>query len=207
MKIQSFVLFGCLCLCFSCKPAEKPADTTSVADTTTQQQTNASSVPAGALTFEGTLKTAEDAGYPMVALTLVSATNKDSLGVMLNLEGSQKVAPATVNGWLGKTVKVVYTETPETALLELEANGKKVMDPKFKPGKETKQFKGVLQKANAATAGDLPDEVTMEGEDKSTKTFKVFITKEMIPLNGKTVTAWYEDRIDRQVVSIEPVVK
>lgn len=85
--------------------------------------------------------------------------------------------------------------------MNIKSKGRTVKIPP-KLSAETKKITGILRDAKAETSGDLPDKISIASKD-NTVIFDFFGTKEVVNVNGKRVTGFYEERVDNTIKSIK----
>ena len=147
---------------------------------------------------KGILRLVEDSGYPFVVLSVEFPERKFTESFTINLEEIKGVKMETLNKWIGKYVAFSYTSELVNDLFDLKLKGKSLLgDEKIEVGPDTKTITGVLKGAKQATAGDVPDMISVNGI-----TFEFFITPEMVKANGQTVTATYEEATENTITKI-----
>ncbi|MBB4302042.1 hypothetical protein GGD81_001066 [Rhodobium orientis] len=162
--------------------------------------------PAGAdeTTARGRIVAVEDAGYPMFAVT-VAFPAKDEETLLLNAEEAA-IDPGVLAGLEGRTAEIAVLRDERNSLYDLHYQGKSVFDPDAeKPGPERQSITGTLKGADEPTGGDLPDEITVTDGKGNSETFEYFIQPEMVAVNGREVTAYFETRTVAEITSLTPV--
>lgn len=150
---------------------------------------------------KGMLRSVEDVGYPFAILTIEFTERKFSESFTINLEDVKTVNMSTLNNWVGKYVSFSYTSEMVNDLIDLQYKGKSLMgDKKVEVGPDAKTITGVLKGAKQATAGDIPDIISVNA-----MTFEFFITPQMVKANGQTVTATYEEATENIIEKINVV--
>lgn len=151
----------------------------------------------------GLLKEVEDAGYPFAVLTIEFPERKFSESFTLNLEEVKSVDLNKIREWTGQYVSFRYTSELENALLDVQQDGKSIVDPGGAIDvSKAKKIEGTLKGATEETPGDLPGTisiVTPDGEQK----FSFFITKELVDANEKAVVGFYDERTKNTIKSIK----
>lgn len=197
-----FLLFSALMAC-----AAKDKQSTQTTDTASVVQAEPSGVADDILKEKGLLKEVEDSGYPFATLTIEFPERKMTEYFTVNLEETKDADINTLRKWVGRYVSFGYTSEPSSALLDVQVNGKSIVsDEKLDLEPELKQIKGVLSGADEETPGDLPGKVTITAKNMSI-TFEFFVTKNMVPFNGKTVVGFYEERTENIIKSIKVMPK
>lgn len=150
---------------------------------------------------KGILRLVEDSGYPFVVLSVEFPERKFTESFTLNLEEVKGIKMETLNKWIGKYVAFSYTSELVNDLLDLKLEEKSILgDEKIESGPDSKTITGVLKGAKQATAGDVPDMISVNGIS-----FEFFITPEMVKANGQTVTAVYEEATENTITKIKLV--
>lgn len=156
-----------------------------------------------AINERGLLKSVEDSGYPMATLTIEFPERNFTEHFIINLEAVKGVTMNNLNKWVGKYVAFSYTSDFANTLMDLRVNGKSIFnDNPIEITAETKKITGILKGAKAETSGDLPDKISIVSKDNNL-TFDFFITKEVVNVNGKKVTGFYEERVENTIKSIK----
>lgn len=163
--------------------------------------------PPGPQTLEttGVIAAMKDAGYPMFSLELDPGGGAERLGLLLNAEEAD-LGGKSPEDWLGQSARVGYTAAEEAFLLDVAVDGRPLLltDPDVRPAAGVIRLAGVLAGAGAVTASDLPDIVTLTAPDGRTVEFEVYITPDLVGVNGQTVTADYTLRRVLRAVSLAP---
>lgn len=156
----------------------------------------------------GILKEVEDSGYPMATLRIEFPERKFEEYFTVNLE---EVPGADINKmrkWVGRYVSFLYKSELSNALLDLQVNGKSIInETPIEINSETKRVVGLLKGADEETPGDLPGTVTITTKDNNTLSFDFFVTKEMVAVNGKRVVGYYEERNQNIITAIKLLPK
>ncbi len=152
----------------------------------------------------GLLKQVEDSGYPFAAITIEFPDRDFSESFTINLEEVKSVTFSDLNAHIGKYVKFTYDSEIAYALLDVFVDSRSVFGSELAPeGEGIKSIEGVLYGAEEVTAGDLPGEVSIMASDGENVYFKYFITPELVAVNEKKVTGFYEERTLNTITSIE----
>ncbi|MBO0952824.1 hypothetical protein [Fibrella forsythiae] len=150
----------------------------------------------------GVLKQVDDAGYPMVTLTIEWPKQKRTEQFILNLEDIRTVPLATLSGLVGQSVSFRYTTEQTNALLDIEVGGRFLLDADAGViTNETSKVTGVLG-ADEITTGDVPGLLMITATDGEITEFPFFITSELLEVNGSVVTAFYEERTTNTITAI-----
>jgi hypothetical protein len=186
------------------KTAEATTATDSVIVSTVANETlNEAAPDDGEIQEFGLLKEAEDAGYPFAVLTIEFPERKFSESFTLNLEEVKGVDLNKIREWTGQYVSFRYTSEQENALLDVQQDGKSIVDPSGAIDvSKAKKIEGTLKGATQETPGDLPGTVSIVTPDGEHK-FSFFVTKEMVDANGKAVVGFYDERTKNTIKSIK----
>ncbi|MCW2309560.1 hypothetical protein [Rhodobium gokarnense] len=160
---------------------------------------------AGEMTARGRVVAVEDAGYPMFALTVAFAGKEEEEVLLLNAEEAA-IDPVVLDGLEGRTADITFLSEERNSLYDLHYQGKSVFDPEADaPGPEWQSITGTLKGADAPTEGDLPDEITVTDANGNSETFDYFILPEMVAVNGREVTAYFETQTVDEITALKPV--
>ena len=189
---------------FSCKGIENNQSFDLEKDTVV---VNSSITPANNEIPEmGLLKKVEDSGYPFVTLTIEFTERNFSENFVLNLEAVENVSFTILNSYVDKYVKFNYTSEFMYNLLDIYYNNTSVFGAEVAPeGEEIKSIEGILYGADQTTNGDLPGEVSVFADDGENHYFPFFITEEMVSVNEKRITAFYDTRVSNSITDIKLV--
>ena len=143
-------------------------------------------------TITGVLTAADDAGYPMYALTITPAGGAPT-SFLLNNEAAEVAGP--IGEMVGKTVTAETETVPSTTVIDLVAGGKSIAFPDGqKPEIDTSKalsITGTLSGGKEPTASDLPDELTVTAKDGAKVSFEWYVDDVMAKYDGKEVTLTY----------------
>ena len=90
------------------------------------------------------------------------------------------------------------------ALLDVFQNSKSIFGAELAPeGEGIKAIEGVLYGAEQVTSGDIPSEVSIIADDGENLYFEYFITPELVSVNEKRITGFYNERTKNTIKSIE----
>lgn len=211
------LLVSTLILFLSC--SSKQAESTTSVSATTQDSSLVSSDSAKEITTniksvlpyandpineKGLLKEVEDAGYPIAVLRIEFPERGFEEYFTVNFEETKSTNINKLRSWVGKYVSFDYESDLENALIDIQVKGKSILGeyaPELTP--EMMKITGVLKGADEETPGDLPGRVSITTKEKEVYEFDYFVTPEMVALNGKTVTAYYEERTANTIKSIK----
>jgi len=154
----------------------------------------------------GLLLQVEDSGYPFATLTIEFPERNFKEYFTINMESVENASINELNSYIGQYVKFTYSSDFTYALLDLFYEGKSIFGAEIAPeGESIKAIEGVLYGAEHTTDGDIPGEVSVFADDGENLYFPYFITQEMVNVNEKWVTAFYETRTSNTIMSIEVV--
>ncbi len=154
----------------------------------------------------GLLLQVEDSGYPFATLSIEFPERNFTEYFTINMESVENATITKLNSYIGQYVKFTYSSEFTYALLDLFYNGKSIFGAELAPeGESIKAIEGVLYGADQTTDGDIPGEVSVFADDGENLYFPYFITQEMVNVNEKWVTAFYETRTSNTIMSIEVV--
>ncbi|MEZ0486959.1 hypothetical protein [Fibrella aquatica] len=142
----------------------------------------------------GLLKQVDDAGYPMVTLTIELPRQHLTESFTINLDDIKTIQPSTLTGLIGSQITFRYTSEVTNAVLDIQVDDTSLLDvdPRIITAK-TRQVVGVLG-ADEITTGDEPGLLLITAADGDVTEFPFYITSELLEVNGTTVTVFYEER-------------
>lgn len=217
MNFKTLAAAFLMIACVSCSAKEEKTtttDSTKIADTVASASSPVNEVEDELTPKDdeiremGILKEVEDSGYPMATLRIEFPERKFEEYFTVNLE---EVPGADINKmrkWVGRYVSFLYKSELTNALLDLQVNGKSIInETPIEINPEIKKVIGVLKGADEETPGDLPGTVTITTKDNNTLSFDFFVTKEMVALNGKRVVGFYEERNQNIITALKLLPK
>lgn len=151
----------------------------------------------------GIIKEAEDAGYPLLSVTIKFPQRNWEESFNLNVEEIKVSQKQILNG-IGKPVAIAFEKEMNAALMDLQSEGKSIFAITTSANeRQLKKITGTLSGAENHTAGDRPGTITIVSTNKEKVSFQYFITPEIVRYNGKTLTALYADRIYNRVLKFK----
>ncbi len=134
----------------------------------------------------------EDGAYPMFVVTVEFPERHYQVDFDLNAE-TIGLDAAKLNALRGKYAVIYYLSELENNMFDIHYKGKSLLG-EYAPEKDQswKVLTGKLGRCTTATAGDLPDLVTVTDKEGMEVAFDYFITPEMVAVNGKEVTVYYD---------------
>lgn len=211
------LLVSTLVLFLSC--SSKQADSTTAVSVTNQDSSSVSTASTNEITTNiksvlpyaddpiseiGLLKEVEDTGYPIAVLRIEFPERGFEEYFTVNFEELKTTNINKLRSWVGKYIAFSYESDIENALMDIHVKGKTIFGeyaPELTP--EMIKIVGILKGADEETPGDLPGRVSITTKEKEVYEFDYFVTPEMVALNGKTVTAYYEERTANTIKSIK----
>jgi hypothetical protein len=152
----------------------------------------------------GLLKEVEDSGYPFVTITIEFPELKFTEYFTLNLEEVKNVSLSNIGLLVGKYVKYTHTSEKSYALLDVFKDSRSIFGSEFPvEGDDIKSIEGILKGAKQETSGDIPGEVSITAANGQNLFFQYFITPELVAVNGKKVTGFYDERTLNTITSIQ----
>lgn len=156
------------------------------------------------ITEKGLVKQVEDSGYPFATVTIEFPERKFTENFILNMEEVENASLNVINTYVGKYVKFTYTTEISFALLDVFQNSRSVFGSELAPeGEGIKSIEGILYGAERVTSGDIPGEVSIMADDGENLYFEYFITQDLVSVNEKRVTGFYDERTKNTIKSIE----
>lgn len=197
LSVSLFIWLATSCLLTTVTPNQLAAKQTG-----TWLQPVTDSIPDTEFTATGLLKTVEDDDYPLVTLTIDLPAKQTTQQFTINLDNTTTIRLTTLMELIGKSVSFHYTTEEINALLNIEVDGKFLLDAD--PGVVTNNTSRVSGKlgADELTTGDASGLLTITAPDGDVTEFPFFITSELLEVNGTTVTAFYEERTINTITEI-----
>lgn len=154
----------------------------------------------------GLLKKVEDSGYPFATLTIEFPERNFTEYFTINMEEVENASITNLNSYIDHNVKFTYNSELTYALLDMYHDSKSIFGAEVAPeGDGIKSIEGILYGAEQVTNGDLPGEVSVFADDGENHYFPYYVTQDMVNVNEKRVTAFYETRTSNTIMSIEVV--
>lgn len=163
------------------------------------EEENTSQADDEQITETGLITALEDGAYPMYSVTMEFPKAHLTQSFSLNVE-SPSVDTSALEKAVGQYVTFKYTSTLENDLLEMELNGKPILDG-WKDA-SLKKVTGILSGADKVTESDLPSSVTVTNQAGTEFHFDYYVSPAMLPANGKEVTAYYAIKPKNKIISI-----
>jgi hypothetical protein len=152
----------------------------------------------------GLLKQVEDSGYPFATLTIEFPERNFTEYFTINMEEVENASITDLNSYVDHYVKFNYNSELSYALLDIFHESKSIFGAEVAPeGEGIKAIEGIMYGAEHVTNGDLPGEVSVFADDGENHYFPYFVTQEMVNVNEKRVTAFYETRTSNTITSIQ----
>ncbi len=212
MKLLAPLLIIAFSSCQSSDASKKTTvstDSTSEISDTTVYPSNlqADSFPVGKIINErGLLKEIEDSGYPFFNLVIEFPERKFEESFNLNMEEVKGLNSGNLMKLKNKYVNFSYASDVRNSLLDIQVKGNSIFDTDAIPLKdETNKVTGILGGAEEITSGDLPGSVTITNKKGDVFEFNFYITESMVLQNGKTVTAFFEERTINEIKSLTQI--
>jgi len=203
MKLHSLSLVLAIILFISCS-TKKEANISGSdphTPTTTDSNIKSSSVLDDPDLESGIILEAEEAGYPVVSLTINFPKRNWQEHFNLNVEEFKGLNYQHVLNSIGKTVAIAFKSESTAAVIDLLSDGKSILlNPAPNTTKQLKRITGVLSGADNITPGDLPDTLHITSNENEEIRFQYFITPEIVRYNGKRLTALYAQRVYNKVL-------
>lgn len=152
----------------------------------------------------GILKEVEDSGYPLATLQIEFPERKFPEYFTINLEEVKNVNMGLLQKWIGKYVAFTYNSNLTNALVDIQINGKSVINTEpVEFSKNTIKVLGVLKGASKVTESDLPSTISISTANNQKLLFDYYITPEMLKINGRKVVAYYEEVVSNTITKIK----
>lgn len=167
----------------------------------------ADSFPNGEIINErGLLKEIEDSGYPFYNLVIEFPERKFEESFNLNMEEIKDLNSGKLMTLKNKYINFSYTSEVKNSLLDIQVKGNSIFDTDVVAlNEETNKVTGILGGAEEITLGDLPGNVTITNKKGEVFEFNFYITESMVFQNGKTVTAFFEERTINEIKSLSKI--
>lgn len=168
---------------------------------------HADSFPDGEIINEkGLLKEIEDSGYPFFNLVIEFTERKFEERFNLNIEEIKGLNQGKLMKLKSKFINFSYNSEIRNTLLDIQVKGRSIFDTDvIALNDETNKVTGVLGGAEEITPGDLPGKVTIRNKKGDVFEFSFYISDDMVLQNGKTVTAFFEERTINEIKSLSQI--
>jgi hypothetical protein len=142
--------------------------------------------------IEGVVTQVADNGYPRFSLALQPESG-DPIGLYLNAESGADLGDQAPSSFEGQNVVAYYITVDDPQLVNVAtASGAPVFpEDTIPPSAEDVTVTGVLSGADATTSSDLPDIISVTDTSGAAQQFEIFITPELVAVNGQTVSVMY----------------
>lgn len=191
-------IYSIICLCLFCSCGSKNSE-----QQPTSETSEVITIDAQIRSGRGKVLEAEDTGYPFAYLLVELRDTKSKEYFDINLEDVKDINPETLNQLNGKNVQFTYKETVGNVLMDILSGGVSVLnDTGYKKTDHTKVIEGVLSEADQITPGDLPGKIYITDSYGTKHPFEFFVTEEVVKVNGKKVTGYFEIRASKNIISI-----
>lgn len=152
----------------------------------------------------GLIENIEDGAYPFFIVTVNFIGSKAKIDLDVNIE-AMDLDIEDLNKLQGTYATIYYTSELRKNLQDLHYNDTSVFGEYAADyNKRWEQITGVLLGADIVTAGDLPSFISIAGTNGKNLDFEVFIDEEMVNVNGKTVTVFYDIDVAHTITDIIP---
>ncbi len=165
------------------------------------------SFPVGEIINEkGLLKEIEDSSYPFFNLVIEFPERKSEESFNLNIEEVKGLNQGKLIKLKSKYINFSYTSEITNALLDIQVKGSSIFGTDvIALNDETNKVTGILGGAEEITSGDLPGKVIITNKKGDVFKFSFYITDGMVLQNGKTVTAFFEERTINEIKSLSQI--
>ncbi|WP_411827832.1 hypothetical protein [Luteolibacter sp. AS25] len=156
------------------------------------------------LSASGIVKKVEDAGYPILVITLSCGKEGEEMDFILDAEAVGVTETQLLEVKDGRAVKFHYTAEKLNNVYDIRIGEKSlfgISTPKVDP--DWKAVSGILGGVEEETAGDLPEEITISDKNGEVVKLPVFVTREMVLANGSRVTAYYDDHVSHEITRVD----
>jgi hypothetical protein len=152
----------------------------------------------------GLLTHVEDSGHPFATLTIEFPERNFSEYFTINMEEVKNGSMEDLQNYIGQYITFEYTSEFQYTLLDIFYESNSVFGSEVAPeGEGIKSIEGVFYGAENITEGDLPGVVSVFAEDGENLYFPYFVTQEMVAVNEKVVTVFYEIRNQHVITAIQ----
>lgn len=139
----------------------------------------------------GVLVGYEDAVYPLFVVTLEFPERQFQQDFTMDVE-ALAVDIGKLDGLIGQYISISYVSFLEPNLIDIALDGTMLLGtPVEDIDPEWLTVTGVLSGAAETTYSDLPDEMEVTAADGEQTIFPYYIPEELLPANGRAVTAYY----------------
>jgi hypothetical protein len=151
----------------------------------------------------GQITSVEDGPYPYFIVRVNFEDREFFIDFDLNIE-SIDMNMDELYGSKNKYARIHYTSELENNLLDLRFGSASLFGESApeETNPEQKSFSGILSGAQSETASDIPSTITLTNDFGEVQNFKLFIDETTKSMNGKNLTAYYNQKVVNEIVGI-----
>jgi hypothetical protein len=145
----------------------------------------------GETRVDGVVTQVADNGYPRFSVA-VQPESGEPVALYLNAESGADLGGQEPSSFEGQSIVAHYTTADDPLIVDVvNASGAPVLGENIPPSSEDLTVTGALSGAEATTSSDLPDVITVTDAAGAAHTFEIYITPELVAVNGQQVTVRY----------------
>ncbi len=162
----------------------------------------------GETRLEGVVTKVEDGGYPQFTVTVRPDSGGEDMALYLNAESGADLGGQEPSSFADQNVIAYYTTSDNPLLQDMQRpEGQSILPAGGMPAAADSQYiTGMLTGAETATAGDLPDVVTIIDAQNVAHTFELFITDGVVAANGQQVRVQYRPAVRHEITLLHSLL-
>lgn len=151
----------------------------------------------------GIVTLVEDSGYPFYYMVVEFPEREMEATFQVNME-DLNYKGSSLEDLMEQYMSFYYLSDMENNLLDMTHDGQSVLGEEGFQIDDQYTFTGILHGADEATPGDLPGLITINNENGESQKFELFVTQEMVAVNGKLVRVYFTERVVNRITYIRP---
>jgi hypothetical protein len=151
----------------------------------------------------GIVTLVEDSGYPFYYMVVEFPEREMEATFQVNME-DLNYKGSSLEDLMEQYMSFYYLSDMENNLLDMTHDGQSVLGEEGFQIDDQYTFTGILHGAYEATPGDLPGLITINNENGESQKFELFVTQEMVAVNGKLVRVYFTERVVNRITYIRP---
>lgn len=151
----------------------------------------------------GIIANVEDGVYPMFIVTVEFPERQLEADFNVNIEAIANDVEKLYN-LKGSYVTFYYVIEDDNNIYDIRFQGKSLLGENASEIEGCDEVTGILSGAEKETNSDLLDEMIVTYENGRKVSFEDYITPEMVGVNGKEITVYYQTRSNETITFIRP---
>jgi hypothetical protein len=192
--MRTFAAAALAALVVSCTPPAAEQDVRALAE--------------GETRLDGVVILVEDGGYPQFTVTVRPDNGGEDMTLYLNAESGADLGGQEPSSFADQNVIAYYTTVDNPLLQDMQRpEGQSILPAGGMPAAADSEYvTGTLSGAEAATAGDLPDVVTIADAQGVAHRFELYITESVVAANGQQVRVQYLPAVRHEITLLHSLL-